>query len=186
VQQRGAHLWVASVPRISPLSQDPTYKNYSWRDFVRGMHEAHEHGYDTAVLLDPEGFVTEGSGFNVFAVKGDVVTTPDRGALQGVTRRSVLDLCDELGLQGHIAPLRIEELMDADEVFCSTTAGGVMPCARVGNAELGCNIMANDRPGPISLKLKEAYWRKHDEGWHATEVNYADPDHPLLPLKAAA
>ena len=186
VQERGAHLWVASVPRISPQSQDPTFKNYSWRDFVRALHEAHDHGYDTAVLLDPEGFVTEGSGFNIFAVKGNVVMTPDRGALEGVTRRSVLDLCGELGLSGRIAPMRIEDLMQADEVFCSTTAGGVMPCARVGNATLGNNTMASDRPGPISLKLKAVYWQKHAEGWHGTAVNYADPDHPLQPLQTAA
>jgi branched-chain amino acid aminotransferase len=52
VQERGAHLWVSSVPRISPLSQDPTFKNYSWRDFVRSLHEAHDNDYDTAVLLE--------------------------------------------------------------------------------------------------------------------------------------
>ncbi len=186
VQERGAHLWIASIPRISPLSLDPTLKNYSWRDFVRGLFEAHDHGYDTAVLLDPEGYVTEGSGFNVFAVKGNVVMTPDRGALEGVTRRSVLDLCDELGLVGKIMPMRTEDLMEADEVFCSTTAGGVMPCARVGNATIGDNIMANDRPGPISVKLKEVYWRKHAEGWHATPVNYDNPEHPLLMQTTAA
>jgi branched-chain amino acid aminotransferase len=45
--------------------------------------------------------------------------------------------------------------------------------------------MANDRPGPISLKIKALYWQKHTEGWHGTAVNYADPEHPLV-LKAAA
>jgi branched-chain amino acid aminotransferase len=186
VQERGAHLWVASVPRISPLSQDPTFKNYSWRDFVRGLHEAHDNGYDTAVLLDPEGYATEGSGFNVFIVNGNVVTTPDRGALQGVTRMSVLDLCAELGLEGRIAPVTLADMMAADEVFTSTTAGGVMPCARVGNTTIGNNIMMNDRPGPVSLALKALYWKKHAEGWHGTPVNYADPEHPLMPAKVAA
>jgi branched-chain amino acid aminotransferase len=179
VQEKGAHLWVSSVPRVSPLSLDPTFKNYSWRDFIRALHEAHDHGYETAVLLDSDGYVTEGSGFNVFVVKGKVVSTPDRGALQGVTRLSVLDLCEELGLEGRIAPLRIEDLMGADEVFCSTTAGGVMPCSRVGNTELGDNIMANDRPGPISVRIKSLYWQKHAEGWHGTPVNYADVEAPL-------
>lgn len=185
VQEVGAHLWVSSVPRVSPLSLDPTFKNYSWRDFVRSLHEAHDHGYETAVLLDSAGFVTEGSGFNVFAVKGNMVMTPDRGALEGVTRRSVLDLCEELGLEGKIMPMRIEDLMEADEVFCSTTAGGVMPCSRVGNTTLGNNIMANDRPGPISVKIKALYWQKHKEGWHGTAVNYDDPAHPLA-VKTAA
>ncbi len=186
VQARGAHLWVASVPRMSPLSQDPTFKNYSWRDFVSGLHEAHDNGYDTAVLLDSEGHVTEGPGFNVFIVKGHVVTTPDRGALEGITRRSVLDLCAELGLEARIAPVTLAELMAADEVFTSTTAGGVMPCARVGNTTIGNTIMTNDRPGPVSLALKALYWKKHEEGWHGTPVNYADPEQPLMPRQAAA
>jgi branched-chain amino acid aminotransferase len=186
VQETGAHLWVSSVPRISPASQDPTFKNYSWRDFVRALFEAHDNGFETAILLDSEGYVTEGSGFNVFAVKGNRVTTPDRGALGGITRLSVLDLCAELGLDGRIAPMRLEDLMEADEIFCSTTAGGVMPCARVGNTTIGVNIMANDRPGPISTKLKALYWKKHEEGWHATPVNYDDPEHPLMPRQQAA
>lgn len=174
VQERGAHLLVASVPRISPKSMDPTFKNYAWRDFIQGLLEAHDKGFDTAILIDQEGYLTEGSGFNVFIVKDKQVITPDRGALEGVTRRSVLDLCPELGLEGKIAPVTLKDLFEADEVFTSTTAGGVMPCARVNDY-----IMNNDRPGPISLALKELYWKKHAEGWHATPVNYADPDHPF-------
>ncbi len=174
VQERGAHLLVATVPRISARSLDPTLKNYMWRDFTRGVFEAHDQGYDTAVLLDHDGFLTEGAGFNVFIVKGDTVLTPDRGALQGITRLSVLDLCPELGLEPRIAPITFDELMDADEVFTTTTAGGVMPCARVND-----RIYGNDRPGPISVKLKELYWQKHKDGWHMTPVNYDDPDHPF-------
>ena len=174
VQERGAHLLVATIPRISPRSLDPTLKNYMWRDFTRGVFEAHDQGYDTAILLDHEGYLTEGAGFNVFIVKGNTVLTPDRGALQGITRLSVLDLCPELGLEPRIAPITFDELMDADEVFTTTTAGGVMPCARVND-----RIYGNDHPGPISVKLKDLYWQKHKEGWHMTPVNYDDPDQPL-------
>lgn len=174
VQERGAHLLVAQVPRISQNSLDPTLKNYMWRDFTRGMFEAKDKGFDTAILLDSEGYLTEGAGFNVFIVKGDKVITPDRGALRGITRLAVLDLCPELGLEPIVGPITFEELMDADEVFTTTTAGGVMPCARVNE-----RIYGNDRPGPISAKIKETYWRKHKEGWHMTPVNYADADNPF-------
>lgn len=173
VQERGAHLWLASVPRISPASLDPTFKNYLWRDFMSALHEAHDHGFDTAILLDQDGYVTEGAGFNVFIVKGREVITPDRGALEGITRRSALELCEASGLEGRIAPLRIADLMEADEVFTTTTAGGIMPCSRVGNTTIGINIMANDRPGPVSLALKALYWQRHREGWHASAVDYA-------------
>ena len=156
VQARGAHLLVASVPRISPLSLDPTYKNYIWRDFVRGTFEALDQGYDNAVLLDQDGFLTEGPGFNIFIVKEKQVITPDRGALHGITRQSVLDLCPELGLNGKIAQISHDDLLNADEVFITSTAGGVMPCSRVDS-----RIYGNDRPGPVSAMLRERYWQKH-------------------------
>lgn len=168
VQARGAHLHVASVPRIAAASIDPTVKNYHWGDLTRGLFEAHDAGADTAVLLDADGFVTEGPGFNVFMVRDGEVLTPDRGALEGITRRSVLDLCAMIGLPARIAPLRHEDLLQADEMFCTTTAGGVMPVARVDG-----HIMNNDAPGPVSLRLKALYWQKHAEGWHRTQVNYA-------------
>jgi branched-chain amino acid aminotransferase len=165
VQERGAHLWVASVPRVPDASFDPTVKNYQWGDLTTGLLEAHEHGFDTAILCDAEGFVTEGPGFNIFIVKDGRVLTPDRGSLRGITRASVLELCDELGIEAAVAPIPRGLLADADEVFTTTTAGGVMPVARVGR-----RIYGNDRPGRISLFLKDAYWRKHEAGWHYTPV----------------
>jgi branched-chain amino acid aminotransferase len=166
VQARGAHLWVASVPRVPDASFDPTVKSYQWGDLTTGLFEAHDNGFDTAVLCDADGFVTEGPGFNVFVVRDGAVITPDRGSLHGITRASVLELCESLGIAAHVAPIPralLEE--EADEVFAATTAGGVMPVARVGR-----RILGNDRPGPISTKLREEYWRRHAEGWHRTEV----------------
>jgi branched-chain amino acid aminotransferase len=127
--------------------------------------EAHDHGFDTVVLCDAAGLVTEGPGFNVFVVKDGRVLTPDRGVLHGITRRSVLELCEELGVEAEIAPIPRALLEDADEVFLATTAGGVMPVSRVG-----ARILGNDRPGPLSVRLKDYYWGKHAEGWHRTEV----------------
>jgi branched-chain amino acid aminotransferase len=165
VQERGAHLWIASTPRVPDASVDPTVKNYQWSDLTSGLMEAHDHGYDTAILCDAQGFVTEGPGFNIFIVKDGKVITPDRGSLHGITRKSVLELCGMMGIPAEVAPLPRGELEDADEVFAATTAGGVMPVSRVGG-----RILGNDRPGPVSLSLKDAYWRKHAEGWHYTPV----------------
>jgi branched-chain amino acid aminotransferase len=165
VQERGAHLWIAGTPRVPDASVDPTVKNYQWSDLTSGLFEAHDHGFDTAVLCDAEGLVTEGPGFNVFIVKDGRVLTPDRGSLHGITRKTVLELCAELGIPAEVAPIPRASLEDADEVFAATTAGGVMPVAR-----LNARILGNDRPGPVSLRLKDLYWRKHDEGWHRTEV----------------
>jgi branched-chain amino acid aminotransferase len=165
VQERGAHLWIASMPRVPDACVDPEVKNYQWSDLTSGLIEAHDNGFDTTVLCDVAGFVTEGPGFNVFVVKEGRVLTPDRGSLHGITRRSVLELCAELGISAEIGPIPRVLLEEADEVFGVTTAGGVMPVARVGN-----RILGNDRPGPLSKQLKELYWQKHEQGWYRTEV----------------
>jgi branched-chain amino acid aminotransferase len=61
----------------------------------------------------------------------------------------------------------VSELEGADELLTATTAGGVMPVSRLDG-----RIYGNDRPGPISAKLRQLYWQKHDEGWHATPIQY--------------
>lgn len=165
VQARGAHLWIATKPRVPDASVDPTVKNYQWSDFTSGLFEAQDNGFDSAVVCDEAGFVTEGPGFNVFIVKDGHVHTPDRGSLHGITRKSVLELCGMLEIPAAIAPVRRDELEDADEVFLATTAGGVMPASRINGTILG-----NDRPGPISLRIKDAYWQQHRDGTHRTDV----------------
>ena len=169
VQDRGAHLWIASTPRVPDASVDPTVKNYQWSDLTSGLLEAHDHGFDTAILCDAQGFVTEGPGFNIFVVKDGQVLTPDRGSLHGITRRSVLELCEAMGITAAVAAIPRAMLEEADEVFAATTAGGVMPVSRVGG-----HIMGNDRPGPVSARLKQAYWQRHEEGWHRTAVRALD------------
>ncbi|MFC3228990.1 aminotransferase class IV [Marinibaculum pumilum] len=169
MQARGAHLVISSVPRIAPESVDPTVKNYHWGDMIRAQFEATDRGADNAVLLGPDGTVAEGPGFNIFALIDGKMVCPDHGALEGVTRQSVLDLCAEIGVPTEVRPLHPDELLEADEVLTCTTAGGVMPVSRVNE-----RIYHNDRPGPVSAKLRELYWKKHKEGWHATPVDYGD------------
>ena len=70
---------------------------------------------------------------------------------------------------GRIAELPAAELLDADEIFLATTAGGIMPASRIDS-----HIMGNDRPGPISMRLRERFWEKRGQGWHATPVDYAE------------
>jgi branched-chain amino acid aminotransferase len=167
VQARGAHLIVAEAKRIPSDSLDPRVKNFHWADLTRGSFEALDRGADSCVLLDSDGFVTEGPGFNVFAVINETVVTPDRGVLEGLTRLSVMELCSEMGLDCSVRPLSVDELRAADEIFLATTAGGVMPASRIDG-----RVLANDRPGPISSRLKNRFWEKREEGWYATGINY--------------
>ena len=161
------HAIIAETRRIPPESVDPTAKNFHWADLTRANFEAHDQGAETAILLDLAGFVTEGPGFNVFTVIDGVVASPPRGALEGITRLSVFELCEALGIPTQTRPISRAEIEAADEIFFSTTAGGIMPVSR-----LGSRILGNDRPGPISSRLRKAYWDKRREGWHATPIDY--------------
>ena len=118
-------------------------------------------------MLDFDGNVTEGPGFNVFAVTNGVVATPDRGVLEGITRLAVIELCAKLGMKCEIRPVPVDELRGADEVFISSTAGGV-----IGVTRLDDRIMGNDRPGPLTERLHDAYWRFRREGWCAEPIDY--------------
>ena len=169
-QKEGAHLIVTEVPRISPASVDPTVKNFHWGDLTRALFQAFERGGETAVLVDNDGFVSEGPGFNIFCVRQGRITTPHGTVLEGITRKSVRELCEELDLPFALDAITPEALRDADEIFISSTAGGVMPVTRIDERFLG-----NGRPGPITSQIKDLYWRKHEQGWHATPVDYEAP-----------
>lgn len=167
--ERGLHVIIPKVRRIAPESFDPRVKNFHWGDLTEGQFEALDAGADTAVLLDAEGNITEGPGFNIFSITDGVVATPRRGALEGVTRLSVMELCAELDLKLEVRDIPAEEFRQADEIFACTTAGGIMPASRIDG-----RIMGNDRPGPITTRLKDLFWAKRAAGWHATPVDYTD------------
>lgn len=167
--ERGMHMIISTVQRISTQSVDPRVKNFHWGDFTQAQFEALDAGADTAVLLDEDGNVTEGPGFNVFMVMDGKVVSPRRGALEGITRKSVIELCDIAAIPHETRDITAAEFRNADEIFSTTTAGGVMPVSRIDG-----RIMGNDRPGIISSTLKDLFWQKRSEGWHATPVDYDD------------
>jgi branched-chain amino acid aminotransferase len=168
VMERGAHLVVAETLRIPTRSVDPRAKNFHWADLTRGQFEAHDRGADFCVLLDEDGHVTYGPGFNLFVVADGRLATPDAGVLEGLTRQSVIELAREMDLAVAVRPVAVAELRDADEILLVTTAGGIMPASRIDG-----RIMGNDRPGPVFRRLHDAFWDKRAQGWHATPVDYA-------------
>ena len=165
--ERGLHVAISDAVRIPPQSIDSRIKNYHWLDLVAGLYQAYDKGAETALLLDLHGHVAEGPGFNVFAVSRGVLTTPDRGVLPGITRRCVFDLCEELGLSAAAAALSVDALRAADEVFVTSTAGGIMPVSRLDGLPVG-----NGRVGPITRRLTEAYWHKHADPLWSSPVAY--------------
>jgi branched-chain amino acid aminotransferase len=157
-----------SVRRIPPEAVDPTVKNYHWLDLDRGLLEAYEKGADTAILLGTDGTVTEGPGFNVFVVFGDRIATPDRGVLEGITRGTIIDICRKEGRAVEVRPIPEAEFRDADEIFVTSTAGGVIPIVRLDERYLG-----NGAPGATTMRLRELYWAWHHDPAQCTPVEYA-------------
>lgn len=156
-----------SVVRIPPASFDPTVKNFHWGDLTRGLYEAYDRGARYPILLDESGNVTEGPGYNVFAVVGGGLTTPDAGVLLGVTRRTVLELAAEHGIESTVEPVPAERLYAAAELFATSTAGGVMPITSLDGEPVGDGSV-----GPLTRGLRDLYWAAHSDPMYATPVDY--------------
>lgn len=164
----GLKLVVSRVRRIPEDSVDPRLKNFHWMDLTRGIFEAYDRNATAAVLVDGAGHLTEGAGFNIFLRHGETLATPDRGVFEGMTRRTVLELCGELGFDAEARPVAADEIAGADEVFITSTAGGVMPVTEVDGRPVG-----DGRPGPATRALNDLYWQRHEEGWKCTPVRAA-------------
>jgi branched-chain amino acid aminotransferase len=145
---------IVGLRRASPLAIDPSAKTGSHLPNVLALREARAAGAYEAFLLDDDGFVTEGSSSNVFAVRGGKVLTPPLagGILEGVTRGVVLRLARGIGISAEEAPLRAEDLEGADEVFLTSTIREIVPIVRLGSRRVG-----SGRPGPLTTRLHQAF-----------------------------
>ena len=170
--EKGLDVLLTDIKRIPPSSVDPTIKNYHWMDLVTGMLDAYEKGNDTAILVDENNNITEGPGFNLFCVNDTGIFTPDYGVLEGITRQSVFDLAKELNLPIVKKVITVEELQSANELFASSTAGGIMPITKVSGIQIG-----NGRVGDITRQLHKLYWEKHtDEKWSTSIADILSSD----------
>jgi branched-chain amino acid aminotransferase len=165
--KRGLRMIVSRIERIPPESVDPRIKNFHWIDLTRGIFEAHDRGGEIAVLIDRDGNITEGAGFNVFLVESDRLSTPKAGIFEGMTRRSVFDICAEIDLRCIATKISKARLASADEIFVTSTAGGIMPVTSIDG-----NVVGKGEPGKITQRIHDLYWSKKESGWLSTPVNY--------------
>ncbi len=165
-QQAGIHLVVATrSERTAARAIDPTVKNFQWGDLVQAQFEAYDREAHTAVLCDAAGNLTEGPGFNLFAyVKGTLITPAD-GVLEGITRLTVRELAEAARVSVRLARFDVATLKAADEVFLTSTAGGIMPVVKVDSTTIG-----DGEPGPLTRMLSARYWTAHEEGPWVTPI----------------
>ncbi|GLS32569.1 Amino-transferase class IV [Mesorhizobium albiziae] len=150
--ERGLDLAISRMVRIPSYSVDPTLKNYHWLDLVKGQFDAYDVGADTALLLDTEGNIAEGPGFNIFTVKGTRLKTPAANVLPGITRQTVFDLCKEMRIDVAASTISPGALADSDEVFVTSTAGGIMPVTQIDTKRI-----ANGQVGALTQKISDRY-----------------------------
>ncbi len=168
IADKGVTVWLSQdTRRIPPDSVNPRAKNYHWGDFTAGLFEAKDRGFETVILSDHHGNATEGPGFNLFALKGDTVITPDAGVLHGITRQTALELCRAEGLATEERALPIAELMQADEVFLSTSGGGIIPVRKIGD-----RMFSNGAAGPVGCRLRQRYFELLDDPEYRTPIPY--------------
>jgi branched-chain amino acid aminotransferase len=169
-QEQGARMRVSQVTRIPPQSVDPSVKNYHWLDLDLALLEAYDHDADLVVLRDLSGAITEGPGYNVFAHVDGRWLTPGQGTLAGITRRSLIELAREAGQRVDESVLTAGDLLRADEVLVTSTAGGIMPVTVIDGAPVGTGV-----PGPLTRQLRDRYWASHQDPRYSTPVRYCEP-----------
>jgi branched-chain amino acid aminotransferase len=117
------------------------------------LHEALDKGADEAIMMDMNGFISEGSGENVFIIKDEVVFTPTIDhCLNGITRQSVIQMAQDLSIEVHEKDLRYEDLKNADEAFFTGTAVEITPITKLDQSRIN-----DGKRGPITKILQDSF-----------------------------
>jgi len=138
--ERGIRCTFSSWRRIDPKTLPVTAKAVGhYLNSLLAVLDAKERGFDEAIMLDNHGYVAEGPGENIFAVKNTILYTPEAESsiLPGITRASVIELARDMGYKVVEKPITREELLTADEVFFTGTAAEVSPIREIDNVAIG-------------------------------------------------
>jgi branched-chain amino acid aminotransferase len=152
--KHGVRMKVSSWQRHHPNALPPAAKGTGmYINSSMAKVEALKAGYDEAILLSPNGYVSECTGENLFVVQDGRILTPpvSAGALAGITQQCVKAIATDLGIDYEVAHLLRSDLYTADEAFLSGTAAEVVPIRSVDDRELG-------EPGPVTRAVQETYF----------------------------
>jgi branched-chain amino acid aminotransferase len=150
----GVRMKISSWQRHDPNAMPPAAKGTGmYLNSSMAKVEALKGGYDEAILLSPQGYVSECTGENLFVVRGGRIVTPpvSAGALEGITQSSVMTIARDLGYDVEVGNILRSDLYTADEAFLSGTAAEVVPIRSVDDREIG-------PPGPITRSIQEVFF----------------------------
>jgi len=152
---RGVEIVTASLRRPSADVLDPRIKSLNYLNNVLSKGEAKRRGADDALLLNQQGAVCECSGANVFVVQDGSVATPPviDGALDGITRRVILEICAEFSIPARERTLGRIDFFAADEAFLSGSGARIVPIRSLDGQTIG-----EATPGPLTRRITEAFF----------------------------
>ena len=143
----------SSIRRFPPDCLDPKIHHNNLIQSIMAKIEANAAGADQALMLDREGFIAEAHGTHAFLVKGGCVFTSAADACpEGITRDTVLELCERNGIPAHVGRISTTDAYRADEMFCSGTMGELAAITALDGRVIG-----DGRPGPVTRQLSELY-----------------------------
>ncbi len=163
--EKGVKARISNMRAIPAQCMDHKSKNLNYAHFVLIKMEAWSAGADEAIILDIDGFVNEGPGYNVFVVNKGKLFTPSssEGILAGITRETVFEIAKQEGIEVIEARISPYDIYNADEIFFSSTAGAITPVVEVDGRKIASGI-----PGPITQRIYELYFEMLEKGVHGT------------------
>jgi branched-chain amino acid aminotransferase len=161
----GIRLKISAIRRIPHDCIEPKVKTCNYLNHVLPKFEVWEAGYDDALMLDTRGYVSEAAGYNIFAVTNGGLITPENNILEGITRRAVTSIAQELNMpvtEGLFTPY---DFFTADEVFLTNTVSGVTPVTNLDGYTIGSGEL-----GPVTGRIRDIYYHMLETGQCGTPV----------------
>ena len=152
--EKGLELITCATRRPTPASLSPQVKSLNYLNNVMAKIECIKAGVLEGLMLNEQGYVAECTGDNIFVIRDGVVHTPpiSDGALDGITRATIFELCETIGIEIKETTLTRYDVYTADEAFLTGTAAEVIPCVGLDDRKIG-----DGTPGDVSRELVTAF-----------------------------
>ena len=152
--EKGINIKISSYKRETGNIVSRSKVNGNYVTSIMALQEAMKEGYDEALLLDDEENISEGSGENFFIVKNKILFTPDLDAsLDGITRKSIISLAEELNIKVEVKKIKLQDVLEADELFFTGTAAEVVPIRSVDK-----KLISDGERGEVTTILQKNYF----------------------------
>lgn len=152
--EKGLRYFISTIERNSVKALNPKAKTGNYLNSQLALMEGKKLGFDDSLMINAQGFITEGTTNNFWFIKDQTVYTADhhQGILEGITRDKIFQLIKQLGLKIKLGAWTIDQALKADEAFMTSATKGVVPIVQLSQWVIGCGT-----PGPLTGKLHTAY-----------------------------